>query len=152
MNSMDLLKAIGHIDDQYLVEGWENQAKNSMIKFNSKVICLVTSVSMLMLAMFIYVSPNINNLDINSGMSGLKGDMIVFNEGSIKITDNTGDEEGMWKNVEDLESEFSFLEKLNIPKEYYNLRQGAIYVKENDNSNDYSKLQEYVTMYSIKRR
>lgn len=77
-------------------------------------------------------------------------DNIIFNTESIKseasISGKVEDVDGDWKDA-NIEERFSFLKNIDILKRYEHLRQGMVYVKENVEDKDYSKLYQYQLIY-----
>lgn len=94
-------------------------------------------------------SSNIENVSKEKTNAEQK-DNIIFNAGSIKSTaSNSGkvvDIDGEWKDT-NIEEKFDFFKNIDILKQYEHLRQGMVYVKENAQDIEYSKLQQYQLIY-----
>lgn len=73
-------------------------------------------------------------------------DKIIFNEGSWK---SMTDYDAKWIDA-DLKDEFNFIDKIFVPDGLFLSRQGKIFVRENINTDDYSKLKQYSLIYSTK--
>lgn len=88
----------------------------------------------------------INKEEINAPES----DTIIFNTENIEsvasISGMVVDVDGEWKDS-NIEEKFGFLKNIDILKQYDHLRQGMVYVKENVEDTDYSKLQQYHLIY-----
>ena len=73
-------------------------------------------------------------------------DKIIFNEESWK---SMTDYDAKWIDA-DLKDEFNFIDKIFVPDGLFLSRQGKIFVRENINTDDYSKLKQYSLIYSTK--
>lgn len=160
MNNVDLLKAIGDINDEYLDGEYERkevkQKSSNLVRDSFKHMKLkyiatpIFTLAIITISIFsISKLDNINNsieLGENSILSEVnKGnDNIIFNDYSVEIS---SDVDGKWVDA-DIKSRFSFINELNIPEGYTLKRQGEIYQKENLKDTDYTKLYEYCVMYS----
>lgn len=70
-------------------------------------------------------------------------DNIVFNNGSIESMASI---DANWKDA-NLKEELKFIDRIHVPEGLYLARQGKLYVRENIDSNDYSKLRQYTLIY-----
>lgn len=71
-------------------------------------------------------------------------DNIVFNDGSLQ---SMAEIDAKWED-ENLEGVIDFINKIDVPDGLYLSRQGKVFVKEDINSEDYSKLRQYALFYS----
>ena len=134
---------------------------------NKKIIYGITSsVAMLVLCIGVIINYNkpINNKNqlgkvdnsnvenVNNEKEVIQNDNIIFNTESIKgtasISGKVVDVDGEWKDT-NLEGEFGYIKNIDILKQYEHLRQGMVYVKENVEDTEYSKLQQYELIYSM---
>lgn len=117
---------------------------------NKKIIYTLTSgvavFSLFIVICISYNKPNINKIS-KSNVSQIQDveneDHIIFNNKSIK---NVLDVDGNWRD-ENIEEKFGFIKNIDVLKQYEHLRQGIVYVKENIEDTDYSKLQQYQLIY-----
>ena len=115
-----------------------------MEKNNKKVIySILTACAVFILC--IGISMNINNTDAGkiAKQNNVKQENIVFNTGSLqymaKIDANS--------ESADLKDEFNFINTIYVPEELKLSLQSKIFVKENSNSSEYSKLWQYEILY-----
>lgn len=132
---------------------------------NKKIIyALTSSVAMLVLCIGIVVNynkpmknkndlgkiDNSNIENVNNEKEVAQDDNIIFNTESIKnvasISGKVVDIDGEWKDS-NIEEKFGFIKNIDILKQYEHLRQGMVYVKENAEDTEYSKLQQYQLIY-----
>lgn len=133
----------------------EKEMKNIKNIRNRKVIYgIISSVAMLVLGVGIityYSRPLNNETETNQEKTSIvQDDNIVFNTESIKseasISGKVVDIDGDWKDADIIE-QFDFLQDIDILKKYQHLNQGMVYVKENVEDTDYSKLHQYQLIY-----
>lgn len=126
---------------------------NMKNKNNSKVLYGILSVCAVFVICFGIIidtefSTNTNNLDLSKGNSenqnNIPEDRIIFNEGSLE---SIADYDAKWQDA-NLKEEFNFIEKIVVPNGLYLCRQGKIFVRENINIAEYSKLKQYSLIYS----
>lgn len=125
-------------------------------KYNNKVIYVILSTcAVFILCVGIIVNikfpfNNTNNLNlakdnpITQEEKNKTKDIIAFNDGSLQ---SIVDIDGKWEDA-NLKEEFNFINKINVPEELQLSRQGKIFVRQNINSNDYSKLRQYSLIYA----
>lgn len=132
---------------------------------NKKIIYGITSsVAMLVLCIGVVINYNkpINNKNelgkadnsnveyVNNEKEGAQNDNIIFNSEGMRtessIDAKAVDIDGDWKDA-NIEEKFGFLKNIDILKKYKHLRQGMVYVRENAEDTDYSKLYQYQLIY-----
>lgn len=130
------------------------KSKNRKIIYTISSIC---AVFVLCIGIAINTKPQENNNDIQistksgndeyaeeSNINEEKEDSIIFNSGII------GDSADFDAEFEEttLNQEFDFIDKITIPDNFKLVRQGKVFVKPDSESTQYSKLSEYVLMYT----
>ncbi len=127
----------------------ENMKKNILQKYDSKkvnsvkVLKLVMPVLLITLTVLAITNNKPNTIIMNN-------DTLVFNKELI----NTGKVDGVILDIDgksvntDIISNHDFLKDIKIPESYLLSNQFAIYEKENEFDTNYSKLWQYVLVYS----
>lgn len=158
MNNRDLLKAIGDIDDKYLIE--ENNIEETNRIASNKMVNIMKSLNLKYVAsailattivlIFVFGVNKINrhNNDIGSFPNDiiLENDRIIFNNRKIELS---GDVAGKWIDT-DVKAQFEFLNNIDIPESYELVRQGEIYEPANSEDMNYTKLWQYSLIYDLK--
>ena len=174
--SINILKSLNNINDNLLIETndliRENKSKefftdkikkfrNSKSKYVANSICAI-GIFCVFIFYIVYSNEISNNKlkqeiakeDIsqqnteNQSNTNLEDDNIIFNENdTINNTTMYLDIDG--KFVEsDLVSEFDFISNISIPEDFLLYNQGKLYVKDNINDKDYSKIRQYTIDYT----
>lgn len=152
MNNRDFLKAIGDIDDKYLIEENDveernritaNKMVNIMRKLNLKYVASAI-LTITIVSIFVF---GVNKIkDPNNDIGTVQNDRIIFNNYKIE---SSGDAAGKWIDA-DVKSQFEFLNNMAIPESYELVRQGEIYEPANSEDMDYTKLWQYSLIYDLK--
>lgn len=109
------------------------------------VICIVASKNF-------YSNMNIgdSNIELSKGnntiqnKSNITEDKILFNDG---YNESFFSYDAKWQET-NLKDEFIFLNKIYIPEKLHLASQGKVFIRENINTADYSKLRQYSIIYS----
>lgn len=155
--SIRILEALNDIDEKFLIENIENIKNNSSKAFlfkNKKIRYVLTpAIAFTILAISIISTNRINmknelKIANKNEISGSE-ENIIFNEDFLDTErDVFGDIDG--KSVKmDVISNFEFLNKLSIPKDYSLINQFALYEKEDINYKEYTKLWQYSLLYEV---
>ena len=167
--SIKILKGFNDIDNTFLLENFESKEKNlkrinifkEVIKhINVKYVASTLSTIGVMCIFILYIiyingknnvnsynelaEENVTQENITENVQ-TQEDNIIFNKGSIK--NSTLDIAGKMVYA-DLISEFDFLNDIMVPDTFKLSSQGKLYVKENINDENFTKLRQYSLWYS----
>lgn len=171
MNNLDLLKALNDIDDKFLLDDY--QPKNSENSLNSfrergfsmkklKLKYVLSPICVMAIVLVSFVMINRNNKD---DIIIAKNDNKIVEESNPKLESTTSkndeininklgakselDIDAKWIDA-NLKDEFEFLNKIYVPENLKEVRQGKIYVRKDIEDNDYKEFKQYSIMFTDK--
>lgn len=172
MNNLDLLKALNDIDDKFLLEDYQpKKNKNSLNYFreegfsmrNVKLKYVLSPICVIAIVLVSVVILNKNNNKDNIMIA--KNDNTIVEESNPKVESTTKvndeininklekgsifDYDAKWVDA-NLKDEFEFLNKIYVPENLKEIRQGKIYVRKDIEDNDYKEFKQYSIMFTDK--
>ena len=155
MNNKDLLKAIGDIDDKYLIE--ENRVKsNNMVNIMKNMKLKYAFISTFVLVVVItgiLVCNNTNKLEQNLSMGEVENDNseMIIKIGEIKTIVDQVPLYGTEVNAIDIDvSRFEFLNEIKVPIDLTDVTHCAVYKKTTEETD--FKFNFYLIEYSNKNK
>lgn len=171
MNNLDLLKALNDIDDKFLLDDYQpKKNKNSLNYFrekgfsmrNVKLKYVLSPICVIAIVLVSFVMINRNNKD---DIIIAKNDNKIVEESNPKLESTTSkndeininklgakselDIDAKWIDA-NLKDEFEFLNKIYVPENLKEVRQGKIYVRKDIEDNDYKEFKQYSIMFTDK--
>lgn len=171
MNNLDLLKALNDIDDKFLLDDYQpKNSENSLNYFRErgfsmkklKLKYVLSPICVMAIVLVSFVMINRNNKD---DIIIAKNDNKIVEESNPKLESTTSknDEININKlgaksefNIDakwidaNLKDEFEFLNKIYVPENLKEVRQGKIYVRKDIEDNDYKEFKQYSIMFTDK--
>ena len=160
MNSKDLLRAIGDIDDKYLEEGYETPKDKNKKKFYMKIIKnkkiiygLSSACAVFILGIGILAGQKKTNKNIikteDEGMVRSQNMNIMLEINPMVGTSMAKlDADAQTVEMTSIPEKFEFINNITLPSEYKLANSYEIFTKENHDTAEYSLLHDYVFYYS----
>lgn len=157
MNNKDLLKAIGDIDDRYLIEEKSRVKSNNMVNIMKSLKLKYAFISTFVLVVVItgiLVCNNTSKLEQNLSMGevGNNNSEMIIKISEIKTIVNVvplyGTEVNVIDNIDI--SKFRFLNEIKVPRDFIDVMHRAVYKKTIEETN--FKLDFYLSEYSNQDR
>lgn len=171
MNNLDLLKALNDIDDKFLLDDYQpKNSENSLNYFRErgfsmkklKLKYVLSPICVMAIVLVSFVMINRNNKD---DIIIAKNDNKIVEESNPKLESTTSkndeininklgakselDIDAKWIDA-NLKDEFEFLNKIYVPENLKEVRQGKIYVRKDIEDNDYKEFKQYSIMFTDK--
>ena len=160
MNSKDLLRAIGDIDDKYLEEEYETPKDKNKKEFYMKIIKnkkiiygLSSACAVFILGIGILAGQKKTNKNIikneDEGMVRSQNMNIMLEINPMVGTSMAKlDADAQTVEMTSIPEKFGFINNIALPSEYKLDKSYEIYIKENHDTAEYSLLHDYVFNYS----
>lgn len=171
MNNLDLLKALNDIDDKFLLDDYQpKNSENSLNYFRGRGFSMkklelkyvLSPICVMAIVLVSFVMINRNNKD---DIIIAKNDNKIVEESNPKLESTTSkndeininklgakselDIDAKWIDA-NLKDEFEFLNKIYVPENLKEVRQGKIYVRKDIEDNDYKEFKQYSIMFTDK--